>query len=136
MLWFQTVLPGNPINEKVERASGSKVYDKDLVRTDSRNQKIDKFLSSTLESVPPSQEPEQSFEESFVNQPLVKPQQSAGREQNACTADVPFKETANQMREVSNVKTNNQPNRLINQSINQPTDNCNKEVNAGIIILS
>lgn len=45
----QTVLPGNPLMDKTEKLSNAKLYDKDLVRTDSRNQKIDKFLSSTLD---------------------------------------------------------------------------------------
>ena len=51
---FQTVIPTNPIvTSRPERISTvnsnaiSRVYDKDLVRTDSRNQKIDKFLSSS-----------------------------------------------------------------------------------------
>lgn len=40
--------------------AGAKVYDKQLVRTDSRDQKINKFLSTTLESMPSSNKTSQS----------------------------------------------------------------------------
>ena len=42
------------------RTGSTKVYDKQLVRTDSREQKIEKFLSTTLESMP-------SSSQSFIN---------------------------------------------------------------------
>jgi DNA mismatch repair protein MLH1 len=54
--FLQTLIPKNPapLVDKSSTASASnvsKVYDKDLVRTDGRTQKIDKFLSSsTVES--------------------------------------------------------------------------------------
>ena len=47
------------------KSSSSKVYDKDFVRTDSRNQKIDKFLSTTSESISSSFNQEESFNESI-----------------------------------------------------------------------
>jgi len=60
----------NVITEKPETVrsnTSARVYDKDLVRTDGRDQKIDKFLSSTLESVASDANASQSLlnEESF-----------------------------------------------------------------------
>lgn len=54
--------PSNDFLSKPEsRVAAAKVYDKQLVRTDSRDQKIDKFLSTSLESVPLSNKTCQSF---------------------------------------------------------------------------
>jgi hypothetical protein len=60
----------NVITEKpetIKSITNTRVYDKDLVRTDGRDQKIDKFLSSTLESVPSDATASQSLlnDESF-----------------------------------------------------------------------
>lgn len=49
--------------DKTDKPPSTKLYDKDLVRTDSRNQKIDRFLSSTLESVRSNAEADDSFDE-------------------------------------------------------------------------
>lgn len=46
------------------KPQSAKVYDKDLVRTDSRNQKIEKFLSMTSEYISSSLVEERSFAES------------------------------------------------------------------------
>lgn len=50
-------------DSSASKAQGTKIYDKDLVRTDSRNQKIEKFLSTTSESLSSTLNQEQSFNE-------------------------------------------------------------------------
>lgn len=69
---MKTVFPAsNVITEKPETVRSTiisaKVYDKDLVRTNGRDQKINKFLSSTLVSVASEASASQSLlhEESF-----------------------------------------------------------------------
>lgn len=66
--------PSNDFLAKPEsRIAGAKVYDKQLVRTDSRDQKINKFLSTTLESVPSSNKTSQSL----INQTLLEKSQES-----------------------------------------------------------
>ncbi|KAI9561761.1 putative MLH1 [Daphnia sinensis] len=61
----QTVIPPiSFLDRQQSKVAGAKVYDKQLVRTDSRDQKIDKFLSTTMDSMPSSS----SNECSFINQ--------------------------------------------------------------------
>ena len=55
------MLPQNNLLAKLDNKNGNaKVYDKELVRTDSREQKIERFLSTTVESMP-------SLSQSFIN---------------------------------------------------------------------